>query len=75
MPEKPSVTVSGTVQKVLQFPGKLEKVQIAIEGPDHVHEEIRIENTLTDKSGQEVQLKTGGKVKVTIKAAPESIDL
>jgi hypothetical protein len=75
MPEKPSVTVSGTVQKVLQFPSKPEKVQIAIEGPDHVHKEIRIENSLTDESGQEVELKTGDKVKVTIKAAPESIGL
>jgi hypothetical protein len=75
MPEKPNVTVSGTVQKVLQFPSKPEKVQIAIEGPDHVHKEIRIENSLTDESGQEVELKTGGKVKVTIKAAPESIGL
>ena len=75
MPEKPSVTVSGTVQKVLQFPRKPEKVQIAIEGPDHAHKEIRIENTLTDKSGQEVQLKPGAKVEVMIKAATESICL
>ena len=75
MPEKPSVTVSGTVQNVLQFPSKPEIVQIAIEGPDHLHKEIRIENTLTDKSGQEVQLKTGAKVEVTIKATPESICL
>ena len=44
MPEKPSVTVSGTVQKVLQFPNKSEKVEIAIKGPDDLHEEIRIEN-------------------------------
>ena len=73
MTERPIVTVSGTVQKVLQFPNKPEKVQIAIEGPDLLHEEIRIENTLTDKSGQDVQLKTGAKVKITIKAAPESI--
>jgi hypothetical protein len=74
MPEKPGVTLSGTVQKVLQFPSKPEKVQIAIEGLDHV-QEIRIENSLTDGSGQEVQLKTGTKVEVTIKAAPESICL
>jgi hypothetical protein len=73
MTEKPSVTVSGTVQKVVQFPNKPEKVQIAIEGPDLLPEEIRIENTLTDKSGQDVQLKTGAKVEFTIKATPESI--
>jgi hypothetical protein len=37
MPEKPGVTLSGTVQKVLQFPSKPGKVQIAIEGPDRLH--------------------------------------
>jgi hypothetical protein len=73
MPEKPGVTVSGTVQKVLQFPSKPERAQIAIEGPGDLHKEIRIENSLTDKSGQEVQLKTGAKV--TIETAPESIGL
>jgi hypothetical protein len=73
MTEKPSVTVSGTVRKVVQFPNKPEEVQIAIEGPDLLPEEIRIENTLTDKSGQDVRLKTGAKVEVTIKATPESI--
>jgi hypothetical protein len=40
-----------------------------------LHEEIRIENSLTDKSGEEVQLKTDAKVEVRIKAAPESIGL
>jgi hypothetical protein len=38
-------------------------------------QEIRIENSLTDTSGQEAQLKTGAKVEVSIKAAPESIGL
>jgi hypothetical protein len=75
MPEKPGVNLSGTVRKVLQFPSNPEKVQIAIESPDRVHKEIRIENTLTDKSGQEVRLKTGAMVEVTIKATPESIGL
>jgi hypothetical protein len=75
MPEKPSATLPGTVRKVLQFPNKSEKVEIAIEGPDHLDEEIRIENSLTDSSGQEVQLKTRAKVKITIKAEPESIPL
>jgi hypothetical protein len=74
MSEKPDVTFE-TVQKVLQFPSKPEKVQIAIECPDRWHKEIRNENSLTDRSGQEVQLKTGAKLEVTIKAAPESIGL
>ena len=75
MPEKPSVTVSGTVQKVLQSPSQPEKVQIAIGGPDPLHQEIRIENSLANENGQEVHLQTGAKVEVTIKAAPESIGL
>jgi hypothetical protein len=37
MPEKPDVALSGTVQKVLQFPSKPEKIRIAIEGPDRLH--------------------------------------
>ena len=73
MPEKPSATLPGTVRKVLQFPSKSEKVELAIEGPNHFREEIRIENSLTNSSGQDVQLKTGAKVKITIKAEPESI--
>ena len=75
MPEKPGVTLSGTVKKVLKFPSKPEKVQIAIESPNRLPENIGIENSLTDKSGQEVQLKTSAKAEVTIKAAPESIRL
>jgi hypothetical protein len=74
MPEKPGVTLSGTVQKVLKFPSKPERVQIAIEGLGELQKEIRIENSLTDKSGQEVQLKTDAKVEVRIKAVPESVD-
>ncbi len=73
MPE--DVTLSGIVQKVLQFPSKPEKLQIATEGTGDLQKEIRIENSLTDKSGQEVQLKTDAKVEVRIKAVPESIGL
>lgn len=73
MPEKPSTTLSGTVQEVVQFPSKPEKAQIVIEGPEHLPTEIRIENRLTDESGQQVHLKPGAKVEVTIKAQPEAI--
>ncbi len=60
---------------MLQFPSKPQRVQIAIEGPDRLHKEIPIENSLTDTSGQEAQLKTGANVEVAIKATPESIGL
>jgi hypothetical protein len=63
----------GYSDQVLQFPSKPERVQVAIEGPEHLHKKISIENSLIDKSGQEVQSKMGAKV--TIKASPESIGL
>jgi hypothetical protein len=40
-----------------------DQAQIAIEGEDHQYEAILIENTLTDKSGNEVQLRPGAEVK------------
>ena len=39
-----------------------------IEGADELYQEIRIENTLTDDSGAEVQLKEGAHVEVTVEA-------
>jgi hypothetical protein len=50
MPEKPGVNLSGTVRKVLQFPSNPAKVQIAIESPDRVHKELRIETGAAKKS-------------------------
>jgi hypothetical protein len=75
MPEKPSATLPGTVEKVVKspFPSEPEKAQIAVEGADHQYKKIRIENTLTDEGGHEVHLKPGAKVEVTIKAEPEAI--
>ncbi len=75
MPEEPSVTLTGMVEKIVKSPLSNEPghAQIAIEGVDHQYEAIRIENTLTDKSGNKVQLKPGAEVEVTIKTAPEAI--
>jgi hypothetical protein len=68
--EKPSVTLPGTVERVIEspHPSMPEKAQIAIEGADELYQEIRIENTLTDDSGAEVQLKEGAQVEVTVEA-------
>lgn len=59
MPERPSATMPGTVEKVLkpQHPSEPEKAQIAVEGADHLYREIRIENTLMDEHGEKVRLK------------------
>jgi len=70
--EKPSSTLPGTVEKIIKspFPSEPEKAQITIEGADHLYREIRVENTLTDANGNEVSLKPGAKVEVTVEAEP-----
>jgi hypothetical protein len=68
--EKPSVTLPGTVEKIIpaSHPGDPEKAQIGIEGADDLYREIRVENTLEDENGDEVSLKPGAHVDVTIAA-------
>ena len=70
MSEKNSVTLSGTVEKVIEspFPNEPDKAQIAVEGADELYREIRIENTLTNEDGDEVSLKPGAQVEVTVTA-------
>ena len=71
--EKPSTTLPGIVEKVIKprDPRDPEKAQIAVEGADHLYREIRIDNTLNDAKGQEVALKPGVPVEVTVAADPE----
>lgn len=70
MTEKPSVTLPGTVERIIKSPrpSEPEKAQISLEGGDELYREIRIENTLTDKNGNEVRLKIGAEVEVTVEA-------
>ena len=72
MPEKPSVTLPGTVEQIIAspYPGIPEKAEIAVEGADELYQEIRIDNTLIDKHGDEVRLKKGAHVEVTVEAEP-----
>jgi hypothetical protein len=69
-PEKPSVTLPGTVEKIIPpiHPGLPEKAQIGVQGADDLYREIRVENTLTDESGRQVALGAGAHVDVTIEA-------
>jgi hypothetical protein len=76
MPEKPNVTLPGTVDKIITPPDPSEpkKAQINIqEGADPLYKEIRIENSLTDEHGNEVKLKEGARVEVTVEANPSGI--
>lgn len=70
MPEKPSTTKPGVVEKIIKSVGPEgpEKAQIAVEGADHLYREIRIENTLVDEKGKEVKLKEGAEVEVIVEA-------
>jgi hypothetical protein len=42
--------------------------KIAIEGADHRYRDLRIENSLGDEHGDEVRLKKGAHVEVTVTA-------
>jgi hypothetical protein len=68
--EKPSTTKPGIVQKIIKpaDPRDPEQAQIAVEGAEELYREIRIENTLQDEEGQDVALKPGAQVDVTIEA-------
>ena len=68
--EKPSVTLPATVEKIIPspHPSEPEKAQIGIEGADELYREIRVENSLQDENGNQVALKPGVQVEVTIEA-------
>lgn len=70
MTEKPNVTLPGKVEKIIESrdPNVPEKAEISIEGADPLYQEIRIENSLTDENGDEVRLKKGAEVDVTVEA-------
>ena len=61
IPEQPTVTMPGTVAKIIPSPrpSQPEKAQIAVDGADHRYRNLRIENTLTDEHGDDVRLETG----------------
>jgi len=73
--EKASVTLAGTVEKIIPSPDPdaSEKAQIAVEGAEDLYREIRVDNTLKDATGEEVSLKLGSEVDVTIEADKEAV--
>lgn len=75
MPDKPHITLPGKVEKIIKspFPQEPEKAQVSVEGADHLYKEIRVENKLKDENGNEVKLKPGAEVDVTIEAHPQSV--
>jgi hypothetical protein len=71
--DKPSTTLPGIGEKVIKSPdpNEPEKAQIVVENAEHLYKEIRIENSLKDANGNDVALKPGAKVDVTVEAEPE----
>jgi hypothetical protein len=70
IPEQPRSILPGMVSKLIPSPGKSrpEKAQISIEGADRGYRKLRFENSLTDEHGDEVKLKKGAHVEVTVAA-------
>jgi hypothetical protein len=70
IPEQPRTSMPGTVDKIISSlrPSQPENVRIAVNGPDRRTQDLRIENTLTDEHGDEVRLKKGARVEVTVTA-------
>jgi hypothetical protein len=71
--EQPSTTVAGTVKKIIPSPRtKLpEKAQIAVAGAPLPYRNFRVENSLTDEHGDDVRLKKGAHVEITVTANDE----
>jgi hypothetical protein len=74
IPEQPSTTMSGTVERIIPSPrpSQPEKVQIAVDRADPRYRDLRIENTLTDENGDDVRLKKGAHVEVTVRQAKDA---
>jgi hypothetical protein len=68
--EQPSTVISGIVDRLIPSsrPSQPEKAQIAVEGADLGYQDLRIENSLLDEHGEEVSLKKGAHVEITITA-------
>lgn len=69
-----SVTMTATVQKII--PARFhqpEKAEIAVDGAEELYSEIRVENKLTDKHGEEVKLKEGAQVEVKVEADGDAV--
>jgi uncharacterized protein YfaS (alpha-2-macroglobulin family) len=68
IPERPSTTMSGTVDKIIPSPqsSQPDQANIIVDVPDKRYRNLRIENTLTDEHGDDVSLKKGAQVDVTL---------
>jgi hypothetical protein len=68
IPDEPSATVPGTVRKIIPptQSDRSGKAQIKVDVTDRGYRDLRIENSLTDEHGDDVKLKKGAHVEVTV---------
>ncbi|HXE34934.1 MAG TPA: hypothetical protein VN087_13540 [Verrucomicrobiae bacterium] len=72
--ERPSVSMAGTVDKIIpsRHRSQPEKAQIGVDNAARRYRNLRIENSLTDENGDEVKLRKGAHVEVTVAAEGET---
>jgi hypothetical protein len=72
--ERPSVSMPGTVDKIIpsRHRSQPEKAQIGVDNAARRYRNLRIENSLTDENGDEVKLRKGAHVEVTVAAEGET---
>jgi hypothetical protein len=70
MNKKTSASLPGTVEKIIKSPLATapDKAQIKVVEADNLYRAIRIDNSLTNENGEEVRLKLGAQVKITVEA-------
>jgi hypothetical protein len=74
IPERPSASMPGTVHKIIPSTRRngQEKAQIGVHGAERAYRDLRIENSLTNEHGDDVKLKKGARVEVTVTAERET---
>jgi hypothetical protein len=73
--ERPSISMPGTVEKIIPSRNRSqpEKAQIVVDKAARRYRNLRIDNSLTDEYGDEVKLKRGRHVEVTVAAEGETL--
>jgi hypothetical protein len=69
IPEPPGTRMDGKVDKIIPSPrrSKPEKAQIAVDVPEkRGYRDLRIENALVDEHGDDLKLKKGAHVEITV---------
>jgi hypothetical protein len=68
IPDQPSITIPGSVNKIIPSSGasQPEKAQISVDGADQRYRYFRFDNLLTGEDGEDVRLKKGAHVHVTV---------